>query len=87
MKIAMAQLNPIVGDIKGNLARLIETMNKHKNDKLDLVVFPELFLTGYPPQGLLERSWFVKTALDAVEEVAQKPQEDARDEIDDDGNE
>ncbi|HEX7321210.1 MAG TPA: NAD+ synthase [bacterium] len=71
MKVALAQLNPVVGDIKGNLARLIETMNRYKNERLDLVVFPELFLTGYPPQDLLERSWFVRTAQDAVEEVVK----------------
>jgi NAD+ synthase (glutamine-hydrolysing) len=69
MKIALAQLNPVVGDIRGNLARLIETMNQCKNEKPDLVVFPEMFITGYPPQDLLERGWFIKTAQDAVEEV------------------
>jgi len=69
VKITLAQLNPIVGDIDGNLKKLIETVKQAQQDKADLVVFPELFLSGYPPQDLLERKWFIKKIERAIEEV------------------
>jgi len=49
MKITLAQLNPFVGDIDGNVARIEETLRRCRGESPDLVVFPELFLVGYPP--------------------------------------
>ncbi|MEO0161932.1 MAG: NAD+ synthase [candidate division WOR-3 bacterium] len=69
MKITLAQLNPLVGDIEGNLAKIIQTVQKVQGENSDLVVFPELFLSGYPPQDLLERRWFIKKIERAIEEV------------------
>lgn len=60
MKITMAQLNPIVGDLAGNYTKIKQAIIQGHNDHSDLVVFPELATTGYPPQDLLERSWFVE---------------------------
>ena len=58
MKITMAQINPIVGDLNGNLSIIKDIIEKYK-DKTDLIVFPELCMTGYPPQDLLNRNWFI----------------------------
>ena len=58
MKIALAQLNPTVGDIRGNAQRLLQTV-KDWSARTDLVVFPELYLTGYPPRDLLAEPWLI----------------------------
>jgi NAD+ synthase (glutamine-hydrolysing) len=68
MKITIAQLNPIVGDIRGNLARAKQLLAEH-HGKSDLLVFSELFLTGYPPKDLLERPWFLQKAERALDEL------------------
>lgn len=70
MKIKLAQLNPIVGDIEGNIQRLKEVVSKTEAD-LDLLIFPELFLTGYPPRDLLLKSWFIKKVEAAIEELKE----------------
>jgi len=69
MKITIAQLNPIVGDIEGNLARIISTLSKYSKDSPDLLVFPELFLVGYPPRDLLERKSFIDKVQNAIQEL------------------
>jgi len=71
MKVAIAQLNPVVGDITGNLARLRSTLAEVAPLAPDLVVFPELFIIGYPPLDLLERPDFVARAEAALGEVAR----------------
>jgi len=60
MKIALAQINSTVGDIKGNTARIIAYIAKAKAMKVDLVVFPELCICGYPPKDLLLKKDFLK---------------------------
>jgi NAD+ synthase (glutamine-hydrolysing) len=70
MKITMAQLNPVVGDLAGNRSAIASTYEAAAKTGADLVVFPELFLTGYPPWDLLERSWFIERASNAVKELA-----------------
>ena len=70
MKVALAQLNPIVGDISGNLAKLAETLRSCPAGA-DLVVFTELYLVGYPPRDLLERPAFIRNSQLALEEVAR----------------
>lgn len=59
MKITLAQTDPTVGDIQGNGARLGEAAARAASEGADLVVFPELYLTGYPPKDLLERPQFI----------------------------
>ncbi len=57
MRIALAQLNLLVGDVAGNAERVVETANRARDDlRADIVVFPELTLTGYPPEDLLLHS-------------------------------
>jgi len=71
MKIALAQLNPTVGDLSGNLALLERCLNEVQAQTPDLVVFPEMFLVGYPPRDLLERDWFIDRAEQALEHVRE----------------
>lgn len=70
MKVTIAQMNPIVGDIDGNLNRLIEVFYKFNHDS-DLIVFSELFLTGYPPRDLLERPKFIKSIEKAIDKLVK----------------
>jgi NAD+ synthase (glutamine-hydrolysing) len=70
MKITLAQLNPIVGDITGNVKKIAETLAVLPPDT-DLVVFSELYLVGYPPRDLLERPAFIRRTQRALEEVAR----------------
>ncbi|MBN1758422.1 MAG: NAD+ synthase [Chitinispirillaceae bacterium] len=66
MKIALCQLNPLVGDIEGNTSRLITTIEEHRTEHCDLFIFPELFLQGYPPRDLLEKQWFNRQSETAL---------------------
>jgi NAD+ synthase (glutamine-hydrolysing) len=66
MKVTMAQLDPTIGDYAGNLSRARQALATSAPDEPDLVVFPELYLTGYPPRDLLERGWFVEQAQSAL---------------------
>lgn len=70
MKVTLAQLNPLVGDITGNLARAKKTLSEHAANS-DLIVFPELYLVGYPPQDLLDRHGFIERAAEALDELRQ----------------
>jgi NAD+ synthase (glutamine-hydrolysing) len=70
MKIAMAQLNPTVGDIDGNLSLLKKTLEDAARGGADLVVFPELYVTGYPPKDLLERRSFISEVESALRTLA-----------------
>ncbi len=71
MKVAMAQMNPTVGDVTGNLALVEEALRQCAPQKPDLVVFPELFLVGYPPRDLLERADFVQHCQEAVQRLQE----------------
>ncbi|MEW5722968.1 MAG: NAD+ synthase [Thermodesulfobacteriota bacterium] len=70
MRITLAQLNPKVGDFENNLAKALETLERTRAEAPDLVVFPELFLMGYPPQDLLEKAWFVRKQDQALTRLA-----------------
>ncbi len=72
MKIAMAQINTTVGDVCGNRDRVLEEMGKAQDLGADLIVFPELCLTGYPPRDLLGLHGFVDANIKAVEEIAAR---------------
>lgn len=75
MKIALCQANPIIGDIDGNKAKILEGYKKGLKDKVDLVIFPELFLCGYPPQDLVEKQEFREAVINASNEIAQETTE------------
>ena len=59
LRVALAQLNPTVGDLDGNLAKLVEAYNDATAAGCDLVAFPELSITGYPPEDLVLKPGFV----------------------------
>ena len=59
MKLFLAQLNNIVGDIEGNLNKAIDVIQDAKKLDSDLVIFSELFLSGYPPEDLVLKKSFV----------------------------
>jgi NAD+ synthase (glutamine-hydrolysing) len=69
MKVTIVQPNPTVGDFEGNLGKLAGALSRTAGDSPDLMVLPELFITGYPPRDLLEKEWFRERADRAVEEV------------------
>ncbi len=71
MRVTIAQLNPFIGEINGNLEKIIKTLSQTKKDKPDLIIFPELFLTGYPPRDLLERTWFIQKIENAIKELTK----------------
>lgn len=66
LRLALAQLNPTVGDLTGNRARAVEALHQARQLGADLVVFPELYITGYPPEDLLLKPQFVTAAGEAV---------------------
>ena len=69
LRIGLAQLNTVVGDIDGNASRIIELMDRANASGCDIIAFPELAITGYPPEDLLLRSGFVddvRAALDRI---------------------
>ncbi len=71
MRIALCQLNPIVGDITGNVSMVIKALEDTASKNPDLLVFPELFIQGYPPRDLLEKRWFIKSSIAAVNQIAE----------------
>jgi NAD+ synthase (glutamine-hydrolysing) len=71
LRIALAQINVVVGDLDDNRARILERLAEARAAGTDLVVFPELATTGYPPEDLLLRPAFVRAAQDSVEEIAR----------------
>ncbi|MCG6186085.1 NAD+ synthase [Maribellus maritimus] len=70
MKVALAQLNYIIGDFEGNAEKIIQNINRGKNEGADLVIFSELSVTGYYPHDLLEKKEFIQKAEDAVLKIA-----------------
>jgi NAD+ synthase len=70
LKIALAQLNPVVGDLAGNAAKLRKARGEAAAQGADLVVYPELFITGYPPEDLVRKPAFAAAARAAVEALA-----------------
>ncbi|NMB45404.1 MAG: NAD+ synthase [Firmicutes bacterium] len=74
MKIALAQLNFAIGDLKGNTRRIQEYAARAKKQGCRLIVFPEMAITGYPPRDLLTRSGFVTAAMKAVETLRKSIQ-------------
>ncbi len=71
LRLALAQINLTVGDIPGNAARLIHYLDRARAEKANLVLMPELAITGYPPEDLVLRRDFVDANLLAMEKVAQ----------------
>ena len=73
-RLALAQINPTVGDLPGNTARMLECLRQAREGGADLVAFPELATTGYPPEDLLFKKSFVDANVFAMEEVVAASQ-------------
>ena len=70
VRIALGQINTTVGDFPGNSAKIIEYARRAKSAGVDLILFPELSVCGYPPRDLVERSWFVERNRQTAESIA-----------------
>jgi NAD+ synthase (glutamine-hydrolysing) len=70
VRLVLAQIDPTVGDLDGNRALILERLEAAKDAGADLVVFPELAVTGYPPEDLLLRPGFVRAAERSLEQIA-----------------
>jgi NAD+ synthase (glutamine-hydrolysing) len=71
MRLALAQINTTVGDLEGNRARILEAIDEGKAAGADLVLLPELAVTGYPPEDLLLRPGFLRAAAASLDEIAR----------------
>jgi NAD+ synthase (glutamine-hydrolysing) len=72
MRLALAQINSVVGDLEGNRERLLGRLEEAKRHGADVVLFPELIVTGYPPEDLLLRPGFIRAAARSLEEIARE---------------
>jgi NAD+ synthase (glutamine-hydrolysing) len=72
VRLALAQINTVVGDLDGNRALILQRLEEAKASGADLVLFPELAVTGYPPEDLLLRPGFVRAAESSVEAIARE---------------
>lgn len=70
--VTLAQLNPVVGDIAGNAAKARAARAQAKADGADLVLFPELFIAGYPPEDLVQKPAFQAACRAAIEALARE---------------
>ncbi|MHA1539650.1 MAG: NAD+ synthase [Alphaproteobacteria bacterium] len=72
LSIFLAQINPIVGDIEGNAAKILATYKQAVTQGADLVVFPELAITGYPPEDLILRPDFIRAVDKKIQNIIQE---------------
>src|SRR3954452_11797364 len=72
MRLALAQINPVVGDLDGNRKLILDRLEAARTHGADLILFPELAVTGYPPEDLLLRPGFIRAAEQSVEKIARE---------------
>jgi len=72
LRIALAQINPIVGDLEGNAKKISAYIKKAKKERADIVAFPELALTGYPPEDLLLKPKFIDDNLKQLGRIVRE---------------
>src|SRR5262249_9477986 len=70
MRLALAQINPVVGDLDGNKRLILDRLGEARGERADLVLFPQVAVTGYPPEDLLLRPGFVQAAAQTLAEIA-----------------
>ena len=73
-RLAMAQMNPTVGDLAGNTSAILRFIEEARDLEADLVVFPEMALTGYPPEDLLFKPQFIKDSLEFRDQIVAHTQ-------------
>src|SRR5438105_14998217 len=72
MRLALAQIDSVVGDLDGNRDRILTRLEQARQAGAELVLFPELAVTGYPPEDLLLRPGFIRAAEDTLREIAHE---------------
>jgi len=72
MKVALCQINPIIGDFTHNISLIVDAAREAKRQGCDLAIFPEMCLTGYPPKDLLEKPAFIRENLRQLELLASR---------------
>src|SRR5271165_1410579 len=72
VRIALGQINTLIGDFSGNSAKIIDYSRRARSAGVDLILFPELSVCGYPPRDLVERPWFVERNRQAAETIARE---------------
>src|SRR5712691_4646636 len=72
MRLALAQIDSVVGDLDGNRDRILSRLEQARQAGAELVLFPELAVTGYPPEDLLLRPGFIRAAEDTLVEIARE---------------
>jgi len=72
MRLALAQINTTVGDLDGNRDRIVEAIAEAGRADADLLLVPELAVTGYPPEDLLLRPGFLRAAAESLQEIARE---------------
>lgn len=70
-RVALAQINTTVGDIKGNVDLIIDYIGRATSERADMVIFPELSVTGYPPEDLLLKPQFVRDNIKGLDRIRQ----------------
>ena len=71
LRIGLCQINTTVGDIEGNTRKILDYIEKGKKSQVDLLAFPEMALTGYPPEDLLLMPKFIESNLRAIRQIAR----------------
>ena len=69
IRIALAQINTVVGDLQGNSEKIIQGIQRAENEQVDILAFPEMTLPGYPPEDLLCRSQFIEDNLACLDQI------------------
>ena len=72
IRVASAQINTTVGDISGNCGLIADAIEEARSIGADIVAFPELSITGYPPEDLLLSQHFVRTNRRALDDLADR---------------
>jgi NAD+ synthase (glutamine-hydrolysing) len=72
MRLALAQINAVVGDLDGNRERILAALAEARSQSAEIVLFPELATTGYPPEDLLLRPGFVRAAEESLRAIARE---------------
>ncbi len=71
IRIALAQMNAIVGDLEGNRQKILQFIRQARDNDADMVIFPELAVCGYPPEDLLFKDHFVQDSLKALKALSK----------------
>ena len=69
LRLAMAQINSTVGDLKGNSRKIVEAVQQARDMGVDVIAFPEMALPGYPVEDLLLKSQFVNDNMQALQDI------------------